>query len=186
MAENPYKRLALLSEAGGKVCRHAVPAPDGTAREVGTRVATCVMLAVAGRRVDAGPRRQDRRRPKAQASAAEHQLNDLYAQSDAAVEAYNRAIAQLHAVRRAIARNTVLLNRAKRNLAAARAQLAEFVVSSYKGTGPSLSYYVLSASSFTDLVNRMDFVNRMSRHGVQHPARRSGRPSARSPPAERS
>ena len=99
---------------------------------------------------------------KAQASAAERQLNDLYARSDAAVEAYNKAVAQLHAVHRAIAKNTVLLNRAKRNLAAARAQLAEFVVSSYKGTGPSLTYYVLSASSFTDLVNRMDFVNRMS------------------------
>ena len=99
---------------------------------------------------------------RAQASAAERQLNDLYARSDAAVEAYNRAVAQLHAVRRAIARNTVLLNRAKRDLAAARAQLAEFVVSSYKGTGPSLTYYVLSASSFSDLVNRMDFVNQMS------------------------
>ena len=99
---------------------------------------------------------------RAQASAAEHQLNALYARSDAAVEAYNRAVAQLHSVRQAIARNTVLLNRAKRDLAAARAQLAEFVVSSYKGTGPSLSYYVLSASSFSDLVNRMDFVNQMS------------------------
>ena len=99
---------------------------------------------------------------RAQASAAERQLNDLYARSDAAVEAYNRAVAQLHAVHRAIAQNTVLLNRAKRDLAAARAQLAEFVVSSYKGTGPSLTYYVLSASSFGDLVNRMDFVNRMS------------------------
>jgi cell wall-associated NlpC family hydrolase len=99
---------------------------------------------------------------RAQASAAEQQLNALYARSDAAVEAYNRAVAQLHSVRQAIARNTVLLNRAKRDLAAARAQLAEFVVSSYKGTGPSLSYYVLSASSFSDLVNRMDFVNQMS------------------------
>jgi peptidoglycan DL-endopeptidase CwlO len=99
---------------------------------------------------------------RAQASAAEHQLNALYARSDAAVESYNRAVAQLHSVRQAIARNTVRLNRAKRDLAAARAQLAEFVVSSYKGTGPSLSYYVLSASSFSDLVNRMDFVNQMS------------------------
>jgi cell wall-associated NlpC family hydrolase len=122
---------------------------------------TCVVLAAAaamstpahaGKIADA----------KAQASAAEHRLNDLYARSDAAVEAYNKAVAQLHAVRRAIAQNTVLLNRAKRDLAAARAQLAEFVVSSYKGTGPSLTYYVLSASSFTDLVNRMDFVSRMS------------------------
>ena len=46
---------------------------------------------------------------RAQASAAEHQLNALYARSDAAVEAYNRAVAQLHSVRQAIARNTVLL-----------------------------------------------------------------------------
>ena len=139
-----------------------MPSPPPMARRARWALGfLCVMLAVAaavstpahaGKIADA----------KAQASAAERQLNDLYAQSDAAVEAYNKAIAQLHAVRRAIARNTVLLNRAKHNLAAARAQLAEFVVSSYKGTGPSLTYYVLSASSFTDLVNRMDFVNRMS------------------------
>jgi cell wall-associated NlpC family hydrolase len=122
---------------------------------------TCAVLAVAaavstpahaGKIADA----------RAQASAAESRLNDLYAQSDAAVEAYNKAVAQLHAVRQAIKRNTVQLNRAKRDLAAARAHLAEFVVSSYKGTGPSLTYYVLSASSFSDLVNRMDFVNEMS------------------------
>jgi len=99
---------------------------------------------------------------KAQASAAESRLNDLYAQSDAAVEAYNKAVAQLHAVHLAIKRNTVQLNRAKADLAAARARLSEFVVSSYKGSGPSLGYYVLSATSFTDLVNRVDFVNRMS------------------------
>jgi len=158
VAENPYKRPALLSEAGGKVWPHAVPAPDGTAREVGTREHVRDPRS-RGRRVDAGPRWQDRRR---QGPGRRRRLNDLYARSDAAVEAYNKAVSQLHAVRRAIARNTVLLNRAKRNLAAARAQLAEFVVSSYKGAGPSLTYYVLSASSFTDLVNRMDFVNRMS------------------------
>ena len=99
---------------------------------------------------------------RARATAAESRLNDLYAQSDAAVEAYNKAVAQLHAVREAIKRNTVQLNRAKADLAAARAHLAEFVVSSYKGTGPSLTYYVLSASSFSDLVNRVDFVNQMS------------------------
>jgi cell wall-associated NlpC family hydrolase len=122
----------------------------------------CAVLAVAAA-VSAGPAHAGKiADAKAQASAAERQLNDLYARSDAAVEAYNRAVAQLHAVRRAIAQNTVLLHRAKRDLTAARAQLAEFVVSSYKGTGPNLTYYVLSASSFTDLVNRMDFVNRMS------------------------
>jgi cell wall-associated NlpC family hydrolase len=99
---------------------------------------------------------------KAQANAAEQRLNDLYAQSDAAVEAYNKAVAQLHAVRVAIKRNKVQLDRARHDLATARGRLAEFVVSSYKGTGPSLTYYVLSASSFSDLVNRVDFVNRMS------------------------
>jgi len=124
--------------------------------------ATCVILAVVAA-VSSPPAHAGKiSAAKAQASAAESRLNDLYAQSDAAVEAYNKAVAQLHAVHLAIKRNTVQLNRAKADLAAARARLSEFVVSSYKGSGPSLGYYVLSATSFTDLVNRVDFVNRMS------------------------
>jgi cell wall-associated NlpC family hydrolase len=123
--------------------------------------ATCAVLAVAAA-VSTPAHAGKIAAARAQATAAEQRLNDLYARSDAAVEAYNKAVAQLHAVRQAIARNKIALDQAKRDLAAARAHLAEFVVSSYKGTGPSLTYYVLSASSFGDLVNRMDFVNQMS------------------------
>ncbi len=122
---------------------------------------TCVTLAVAG--ALATPAHAGKiAEARAQANSAEQRLNDLYAQSDAAVEAYNKAVAQLHAVRRAIKRNTVQLHRAQADLAAAKGRLAQFVVSSYKGTGPSLTYYVLSASSFSDLVDRVDFVNQMS------------------------
>ena len=100
---------------------------------------------------------------RAEANAAQAQLNALYAKSDQAVQAYDKAVSQLHAVRVAIAHNKQLLGVAKRNLAAARARLGDLVVSTYKGgSNTNLDFYVLGAHSFSDLVNRIDFVNRMS------------------------
>ena len=99
---------------------------------------------------------------RAEANAAQAQLNALYAKSDQAVQAYDKAVSQLRAVRVAIAHNKQLLGVAKRNLAAARARLGDLVVSTYKGSNTNLDFYVLGAHSFSDLVNRIDFVNRMS------------------------
>jgi cell wall-associated NlpC family hydrolase len=124
---------------------------------------TCGVLAVAAAVSAAGPARAGKvADARAQARAAEAQLNRLYAKSDAAVEAYDKAVAQLQDVRRAIRRNRVLLRTAQHNLDAARGRLAELVVSTYKGGGPDLAYYVLGAHSFSELVDRVDFVNRMS------------------------
>jgi peptidoglycan DL-endopeptidase CwlO len=99
---------------------------------------------------------------RAEATAAQAQLNALYAKSDQAVQAYDKAVSQLHAVRVAIAHNKQQLGIARRNLAAARARLGALVVSTYKGSNTNLDFYVLGAHSFNDLVNRIDFVNRMS------------------------
>src|SRR6185437_8559426 len=99
---------------------------------------------------------------KAEAAFAEKQLNQLYAREDRAVEAYDRAHSKLAAVKHAIRVNTNQLELAKKNLAAARAQLAQLVVSAYKGGDPDAAMYVLAAQSFTDLVDRVDVLNRTS------------------------
>ncbi len=100
---------------------------------------------------------------RAQAAAAEGQLNALYAQEDAAVNAYDRAQSKLSGVKRRIAANRLMLKIARANLRAARAQLAELVVADYKGDDPNAAMYVLGAQSFSDLVNRIDVMNRSSR-----------------------
>jgi cell wall-associated NlpC family hydrolase len=99
---------------------------------------------------------------KAEAALAEKQLNELYAREDRAVEAYDRAHAKLAAVKHAILTNGIQLKAAKKNLAQARAQLAQLVVSAYKGGDPDAAMYVLAAQSFTDLVDRVDVLNRTS------------------------
>ena len=100
---------------------------------------------------------------RAQAAAAEGQLNALYAQEDAAVNAYDRAQSKLSGVKHRIAANRIMLKVARANLRAARAQLAEIVVADYKGDDPNAAMYVLGAQSFSDLVNRIDVMNRSSR-----------------------
>jgi cell wall-associated NlpC family hydrolase len=100
---------------------------------------------------------------RAQARAAEGQLNALYAQEDAAVNAYDLAQSKLSGVKRRIAANRLMLKIARANLRAARAQLAELVVADYKGDDPNAAMYVLGAQSFSDLVNRIDVMNRSSR-----------------------
>ncbi len=97
---------------------------------------------------------------RAEARRVEAQLNLLQARVDAAVQAYDQAASQLHQVRAAIVRNTAQLRIAQANLRIARAQLAQLVVAGYKGGGPDVTLYVLSASSFTELIDRIDLVDR--------------------------
>ncbi len=100
---------------------------------------------------------------RAQAQSAERHLNDLYAAEDAAVNAYDAAQSKYAGVQRRQRENRVQLKIAKANLAAARRQLAGIVIAAYKGDDPNAAMYVLGAQSFTDLVNRIDVINRTSR-----------------------
>jgi peptidoglycan DL-endopeptidase CwlO len=66
-------------------------------------------------------------------------------------------------VRVQIAQNTRRLHEAQHNLRAARRQLAGMLVRGYKDGEPDVAVYVLGAQSFTDLVDRLDLVQRTSR-----------------------
>lgn len=100
---------------------------------------------------------------RAQAQQAESELNQLFVQEDAAVNAFDAARSQYAAVKRRIAANRIRLKLAKANLAAARTQLAGIVIAAYKGEDPNAAMYVLGAQSFSDLVNRIDVMNRTSK-----------------------
>jgi peptidoglycan DL-endopeptidase CwlO len=139
------------------------PPPQRHRRRLGPVVAAVVLVAALSILAGAGTAGADQIKQKqAEAVLAESQLNDLYAREDRAVEAYDRAHAKLAAVNRAIRANTVQLRAARKNLAQARAQLAQLVVSAYKGGDPDAAMYVLAAQSFTDLVDRVDVLNRTS------------------------
>jgi len=139
------------------------PPPQRHRRRLGPVVAAVVLVAALSILAGAGTAGADQIKQKqAEAALAASQLNDLYAREDRAVEAYDRAHAKLAAVNRAIRANTVQLRAARKNLAQARAQLAQLVVSAYKGGDPDAAMYVLAAQSFTDLVDRVDVLNRTS------------------------
>jgi len=139
------------------------PPPQRHRRRLGPVVAAVVLVAALATLSAAGTAGADQiSAKKAEAALAEKQLNELYAREDRAVEAYDRAHAKLAAVNHAIRANRVQLEAARKNLAQARAQLAQLVVSAYKGGDPDAAMYVLAAQSFTDLVDRVDVLNRTS------------------------
>jgi len=99
-----------------------------------------------------------------EAAAAEQRLNQLYTQEDAAVNAFDAARARLSNVKQRIRTNTLRLAIARRNLRAAQSELAGIVVSAYKGDAPDAAAFVLGAGSLSDLVTRIDVLNRTSRN----------------------
>jgi cell wall-associated NlpC family hydrolase len=139
------------------------PPPQRHRRRLGPAVAAVVLVAALAILAGAGTAGADQIKQKqAEAALAEQQLNQLYAREDKAVEAYDAAHAKLAAVNHAIRTNKIQLGIARKNLAQARAQLAQLVVSAYKGGDPDAAMYVLAAQSFTDLVDRVDVLNRTS------------------------
>jgi cell wall-associated NlpC family hydrolase len=164
LAENPYKK--------GCVCRPlqvvksramSSPPTQRHRRRLGPVVAAVVLTAVLATLAGAGTAGADQiHQKRVEAQQAENQLNTLYAQEDAAVEAYDAAHSKLDAVNRQIRTNKVRLQIAKQNLAAARSQLSSLVIAAYKGGDPNAAMYVLAARSFTDLVDRVDVLNRTS------------------------
>jgi cell wall-associated NlpC family hydrolase len=126
------------------------------------RTGVLVVVAALATAAAAGPANADRiSDTKAQIAQVESELNSYNQQLESAIEAYNGAQSQLVQVRADIKENTRRLKIAKRNLRIAKEHLASFLVSSYKGDTSDL-YYVLGSGSFTDLIDRVEYVQRMS------------------------
>jgi cell wall-associated NlpC family hydrolase len=165
MAENPYKNTCVCRGLRVVKCRAmSSPSPQRHRRRLVPALAALLvmaLLAALGAPATAGADSIASKR--AQARAAESHLNDLYAAEDRAVNAYDQAQSKYAGVQRRQRENRIQLRIAKANLAAARRQLAGIVVAAYKGDDPNAAMYVLGAQSFTDLVNRIDVINRTSR-----------------------
>src|SRR3954454_10905682 len=100
---------------------------------------------------------------RAQVRAIEQQLNAMDIKLEASIQAYDGAQQHLTDVRHQIEQNTIKLRVAKHNLKVSRARLAVFMVNAYKGTdvNDDPAAYVLGAGSFTDLITRVEDVQRI-------------------------
>ena len=100
---------------------------------------------------------------RAQVRAIEQQLNAMDIRLEASIQAYDGAQQHLTDVRHQIQQNTIKLRVAEHNLKVSRAQLAVFMVNAYKGTdvNDDPAAYVLGAGSFTDLITRVEDVQRI-------------------------
>jgi peptidoglycan DL-endopeptidase CwlO len=113
----------------------------------------------------AEPAQISAKRADAQRVLAEIQSMDM--ELDKAVEAYNYATVQLNRINDDLAANRKRLVVARANLASARQQLADRVVSLYTSDEPDTLAVVLGASSLGDLIDRIDSVNRISDNDVR-------------------
>jgi peptidoglycan DL-endopeptidase CwlO len=140
---------------------HRRPRSGTWARRTGF-LATVAAFAVAAL---AGPAQADRiSQTRSQIQAIEQQLNAFDMKLEASINAYDGARQHLTDVRKQINQNTIQLVIARHNLKVARAQLAEFLVGAYKGNGSEdPAAYVLSSGSFTDLVDRVEYVQRAAK-----------------------
>jgi peptidoglycan DL-endopeptidase CwlO len=120
-------------------------------------IALCALLSLAG------PASADRITEKrAQIASVEQQLQAFDMKLEKSIEAFNNARQQLSDVRAAIKVNTLKLKIAKANLRLAQKNLAASLVSSYKGQNDeNAAAYVLASGSWSDLVDRVEYVKRI-------------------------
>jgi cell wall-associated NlpC family hydrolase len=89
------------------------------------------------------------------------QLKALDARAEALTEQYDRAVWQLHVLKRQIAESDVRLAAARAELVQEQAMLSQLLVSQYKGGGGSQTMsLVLGASSLSQVTAGLDFVDR--------------------------
>jgi cell wall-associated NlpC family hydrolase len=130
----------------------------------GRRIGALVMVAAFAAAALAGPANASKiSDTRAQVRAIEQQLNAMDIKLEASIQAYDGAQQHLTDVRHQIAQNTIKLRVARHNLKVSRAQLAVFMVNAYKGTdvNDDPAAYVLGAGSFSDLVTRVEDVQRI-------------------------
>src|SRR3990172_2385457 len=99
---------------------------------------------------------------KNEAEALRQRIDELNDQLEAAVEDYNYAKAQLNETKAAAKKTQTKLTKTEKDLAEARAQLSARVVQVYKQGHLGALGTLADATSFSDLINRLDLLERLS------------------------
>ncbi len=141
------------------------PIKIGTSGGVGRRLIPILLILavitlVCSEAVRAEPAAITKARQEAEALAA--RIDELNEQLGAAVEDYNYATEKLSQTQAAIKDKQAKLAQAEADLESVRAQLTERVVEIYKQGHLGMLDTLMGASSFSDLVNRLDILERLS------------------------
>lgn len=104
---------------------------------------------------------------KDEAQALLDLVNELDRELSAATEEYNYANQQLQDTKAAIKKTTRELNQAQADLTFAQARLSQRLVGIYKAGNLGVLGVVLDAESFSQLVNGLNFMTRLSRQDGQ-------------------
>ena len=99
---------------------------------------------------------------KSEAEVLQERIDELGDQMDAAVEDYNYAKAKLSQSSAAAEKTQAKLTQSQKDLEKVRAQLTERVVEIYKQGHLGMLDTLAGATSFSDLVNRLDLLERLS------------------------
>jgi cell wall-associated NlpC family hydrolase len=106
-------------------------------------------------------------RAKAQAEALLNLIDKLDEELSAATEDYNVANQELEDTQAAVKRTTANITRAERDLKAAQDQLNQRLVNIYKSGNLTILGVILNTSSFTDLISRLDQMQRLGKQDSQ-------------------
>ena len=102
-----------------------------------------------------------------EAQTLKERIDALADELDAAIEEYNYAIAMLNDTQAAAESTQALLTKAEADLAAAEGQLVERLVEIYKEGQLGAIDAVLGSDSFTEALDRLDMLKRMSGQDAQ-------------------
>jgi peptidoglycan DL-endopeptidase CwlO len=100
---------------------------------------------------------------KSQADALREQIDELDAQVEAAVEEYNTANAQLDQTQAAAKENEKKLAVVEADLEEARVRLTDRIVEIYKEGHLGMLDTLVGSASFSDLINRLSLMERLSK-----------------------
>jgi len=102
-------------------------------------------------------------RAKAQAQALLNLIDKLDEELSAAAEDYNYANQELDDTQAKIKRTTANITKAEKDMRAAQDQLNERLINIYKSRNLTMLDVILSTSSFTDLISRIDQMQRLGK-----------------------
>lgn len=160
------------SRQGGSERRTTREAPivTGISGGIGRRLIFLLFLfigfgPIVGQAALAGP--AEIAEAKDEATALQERIDGLAAQLDAAVEDYNYARAQLADTQAAMEETKTQLSQAEADLDSVTALLTERLVEIYKQGELGVLDTLVGATSFTELINRLDVMERLSEQDAQ-------------------